>query len=117
ELHLREQAGERGRESMQFVLPQARLPYAAASAPLGIESELLTVASAYSGAAPFGRTGSGLAQRGSTASLVPRALKLPRRAPPPLWETSRAATQTAFGSANEEALNFPVTIYRLFPVR
>ena len=37
------------------------------------------------------RTGSRLAQRGSTASLVPRALSLPRRAPPPLWETSRAA--------------------------
>jgi len=25
--------------------------------------------------------------------LVPRALSLPRRAPPPLWETTRAANQ------------------------
>src|SRR6266487_3902901 len=44
------------------------------------------------GTCAFRRTGSRLAQRGSTASLVPRALSLPRRAPPPLWETSRAAT-------------------------
>src|SRR6266849_7337459 len=30
----------------------------------------------------------------STARLVPRALSLPRRAPPPLWETTRAANQS-----------------------
>ena len=40
------------------------------------------------------RTGVRLAHRGSTARLVPRALSLPRRAPPPLWETSRAAYQS-----------------------
>src|SRR5207302_11336275 len=46
------------------------------------------------------RTGSRLAQRGSTARLVPRALSLPRRAPPPLWETTRAATRTVSRSAS-----------------
>src|SRR5262249_38614821 len=64
----------------------------------------LVVASACSGSArcylsggccdppsPLGRTGSRLGQRASTASLILRALSLPRRAPPPLWETSRAA--------------------------
>src|SRR6266568_712312 len=50
------------------------------------------------------RTGSRLAQRGSTASLVPRALSLPRRAPPPLWETSRAATQLFPGRRSERRL-------------
>jgi len=34
--------------------------------------------------------------------LVPRALSLSRRTPPPLWETSRAANQTVTGSASQE---------------
>jgi len=62
------------------------------------------VAPACSGPAPLAHR-SRLAQRGSTASLVPRALTLPRRAPPPLWETTRAATRTVTGSTNQEGLS------------
>jgi len=85
----------------------------------GLHAGGVTVASACSGPAPLGapartslplardlrlwRTGSRLAQRGSTASLVPRALSLPRRAPPPLWETPRAADEGYRSACDLEA--------------
>ena len=50
------------------------------------------VASARPGSAAFGVTGERLAQRGSTARLIPPSLRLPRRGAPPLWETPRAAS-------------------------
>src|SRR5260370_34536260 len=56
------------------------------------------------------RTGAQLAQRGSTERLVPRALSLPRRAPPPLCETTRGATQTVTESANSEGPRLSVSV-------
>jgi len=58
----------------------------------------LHVASARSGSG-FA-TGARLGQRASTARLIPRSLSLPRRAPPPLWETSRAATRVVTALAS-----------------
>src|SRR5712691_9421223 len=46
------------------------------------------------GTCAWWRTGSRLGQRASTTCLVPRALSLPRREAPPLWETPRAACQS-----------------------
>src|SRR6266566_6984694 len=43
------------------------------------------------------RTGDRLAHGARPLAWSPRSLSLPRRAPPPPWETSRAATQTVTG--------------------
>ena len=37
----------------------------------------------------------------SRFALISSGASLPRRAPPPLWETSRAATGTGIGSSQE----------------
>src|SRR5216683_653474 len=81
----------------------------------GRESSTPNVASAYSTSLPLTldlrlrRTGARLAQRGSTEHLVLRALTLPRRAPPPLWKTSRAATQTVAASTKQGSLQLSLS--------
>ncbi len=54
----------------------------------------MNVASAYSGPAPAGAPARGSPKGARPRAWSLRALPLPRRAPPPLWETTRAANQS-----------------------